>query len=345
MGSLLLDLDVYGSHMHACLLRLPTEKECVLTWPSDNDGLFNQPDMEFNLGVDMFQPTSWTGSNSNGPTSVSSPSFPAHRASPLLLQDALDTWQQRFNSEWALLSADDGPAQGDATVENATSPCADASQTVPTLPALTTVRSLSDLNVDLYTLSSFIPKPPTDISQPLSWKDKDFAIDKTFQLSQRFIEVLNKLYPRFLETAPISSAGSGSALRPDPSFDQASFLLVLSCYQRLVDAYDDIFGNMQACLNRSSTTAREDYVQMPDVRVGDFSLPNSSALQITLILQLARHLLRRLGDIIKWVDSGYIDASSNDLTSLTLKAVYTRESDLITRINVLRNTLISLNIL
>lgn len=328
---------------------------------------FDQPEMDFDLGVNIFQPSaiSWTGSNSTGAASGSSPSFPAstdfpQHTSPFLSQDALDTWQQRFNREWAMLSASDAPVRGDSAVENAPSPYAAPSQGASSLPALATVRGLSDLNVELYTLSSVIPKPPTDISQPLSWKDKDFAIDKTFQLSQRFIEVLNKLYPRFLETAPLrsgdsmsssNSESSLSALPPTPSFDQASFLLVLSCYQRLVDAYDDIFGNMQACLNRSSTTAREDYVQMPDVRVGGFSLPNSSALQITLILQLARHLLRRMGDIIKCVDSSFTAMSAdglhstNDLTSLTLKAVYSRESDLIARINTLRNTLVSLNIL
>ncbi|KAI2626421.1 hypothetical protein GGR54DRAFT_636992 [Hypoxylon sp. NC1633] len=163
------------------------------------------------------------------------------------------------------------------------------------------------------------------------------------------------MYPRHPEKSSLSPTRSPAHDSASPvsgscrpiSFDQSSFLLVLSCYQRLIETYDDIFGNMQACLDRSSVTAREDYVQMPDVKVGSFSIPDSSALQITLILQLARHLIRRMGIIIKNLNprpNAAIDGA-NDLLSLTFKALSIRESDLIERINKLRNTLVSLDIL
>lgn len=224
------------------------------------------------------------------------------------------------------------------------------SQLTHSLP-LAVVRGLSDLNVELFTLSSSIPKPPTSTSQPLSWKNKDFAIDKTFQLSQKLIEVLDKLYPRYRTTArdcsTLQYTKEPEFLNQSISFDHASLLLVLSCYQRLIEAYNDIFGNMQACLDRSATTMPEDYVQMPNMKVGSFSLPNSSALQITLVLQLARHLLQRMGVIIKALDQsrGAVSDDMNDLISLTFKTVNTREIDLIGRINKLRNTLVSLDIL
>ena len=216
---------------------------------------------------------------------------------------------------------------------------------------LSTIRDLSDLNVEMFTLSSTIPKPPTSISQPLSWKNKDFAIDKTFRLSQRLIEVLDKLYPRnsesnsYIMTPPQEDALPVLALNYPPSFDQSSFLLVLSCYQRLIETYHDIFGNMQACLDRFVVTAREDYVQMPDMKVGSFSVPDSSALQITMVLQLSRHLLRRMGTIIKSLDTNSNGATTNDLMSLTFKAINTKEDELIETINKLRNSLLSLDIL
>jgi len=266
-----------------------------------------------------------------------------------------------------MLSAAEIPVQGQLpTPQN-------AAEKVPGLSAISTIQSLSDLNVELYTHAVTVPNPPKSLVEPLSWKDKDFAIDRTFQLSQRFIDILNTHYPRYLQSAalsatntPASSAPSNShhsgsnSDRPPLSIDQASFLLILSCYLRLIDTYDNIFGNMQACLDRASVTAREDYVSLPNVKFGSFSLPNSSALQITLILQLARHLLNRMGEIIGSIE---LSESSSTVTSdiidnnealspglehsmsPTLKALNHREKALIKRVNTLRNTLIDLNIL
>ncbi|OTA54843.1 hypothetical protein K449DRAFT_389072 [Hypoxylon sp. EC38] len=66
---------------------------------------------------------------------------------------------------------------------------------------------------------------------------------------------------------------------------------------------------------------------MPDMKVGSFSLPNSSALQITLVLQLARNLIKRMGFIIKALDQSQNlkSCDTNDLMSLTFKAVNFRE--------------------
>lgn len=260
------------------------------------------------------------------------------------------TWQYRFNQEWAMLSAEQQSPQGGGIVRPCTGTPRAKSQEIQNL-RLSTIRGLSDLNVEMFTLSSTIPKPPGCISQPYSWKDKDFAIDETFQLSQRLIEVLDKLY--------LSNSGSNSCTTKPPredelpvlapndfaSFDQSSFLLVLSCYQRLIETYHDIFGNMQACLDRSTVTAREDYVQMPDLKVGSFSVPDSSALQITMVLQLSRHLLRRMGAIIKSLKTNCNGGGTNDLMSLTFQVVNTREDELIETINNLRNSLRSLDIL
>ncbi|KAI4859941.1 hypothetical protein F4820DRAFT_131413 [Hypoxylon rubiginosum] len=341
---------------------METNSPQPITVPMDTSTAeFNQPGLDFELGPNIFSndQTAWSGPTFVDSASSSSTAFGLSRGSPVSVaqlqsQDTLDTWQYRFNQEWAMLSAEQQPTPD----INSPQKQHDVSETTAcetsNLP-LATIRDLSALSVDLFTLSSAVPKPPVSISQPLSWKNKDFAIDKTFQLSQTFIESIDKMYPRHPENSSLSPTQSpayhssppiSGSCRPT-SFDQSSFLLVLSCYQRLIETYDDIFGNMQACLDRSSVTAREDYVQMPDVKVGSFSLPNSSALQITLILQLARHLIRRMGIIIKTLNQGPNAATddASDLMSLTFKALSTRESDLVERINKLRNTLVSLDIL
>ncbi|KAL9626947.1 MAG: hypothetical protein Q9164_007749, partial [Protoblastenia rupestris] len=150
--------------------------------------------------------------------------------------------------------------------------------------ALSTIQELSNLNVRLYEHASMIPKPPQATTESLSWKGKDFAMDKTFELSQSMIELLNRIYPRYGETPlhktlkrKMSNVESSKSRKEGssaisqrsqtlPCIDQGSMLLVLSCYLRLIDTYDNIFGNMQACLDRSSVTPSEDYVSLPCVK-------------------------------------------------------------------------------
>ncbi|KAI0383341.1 hypothetical protein F5Y04DRAFT_251094 [Hypomontagnella monticulosa] len=287
-----------------------------------------------------------------GSASSSSPVFAISANLPptkLHFQDAIDTWQDRFNHEWAMLSSEQQTLPERSDLVGQTVFSGEQAQDLFGLH-LIAVWELSDLNVELFTLSSAIPKPPSSTLQPLSWKNKDFAIDKTFQLSQKFIEVLDKAYlcrPRGSTANSMSPTVCGAEPSEPGMLDQASFLLVLSCYQRFIEAYDNIFGNVQACLDRSAITAPEDYVRMPDMKVGAFSLPNSSALQITLVLQLARHLIQRMGLIIKslgqsWASDG---DNMNDLLSPIFKAINERDKNLIERIHKLRNTLVSLDIL
>ena len=267
-------------------------------------------------------------------------------------------WQQTFNHEWAMMESQHPVITTDTPYRSP--PGGDTMNAPKTACHLTTIRELSDLNVDLYAHEASVPKPPANLEEPISWKNKDFAIDRTFYLSQRLIEIVNKRYPRFLETArmqtPESTPDSAHESGPtEPPIDQGSCLLILSCYTRLIETYDRIFANMQGCLDRSSVTARDDYVNMPSVQVGSFSLPHSSSLQIVLILQLARQLLTRMGQIIKAVQpenrKNHPDASASEsaigglLLSRTLDTVSAEEDSLMKRITKLRSTLIELNIL
>lgn len=259
-----------------------------------------------------------------------SPSSPAH-------SNYHNDWQARFNHEWAMLSAEQAGENGTSTgtsrngsASSTTAVSVPSDKPRPDNLPLDAVRHLTELHLDLYSLASRVPKPPTCILQPLSWKDKDVALDRTFQISYDFIAAVDRL-----------SAADGH-----PPED-ASLLLVLSCYQRLIEIYGAILGNMQACLDRSAITAPEDYVRMPDIKVGSFSLPDSSALQITLILQLARHLLRRIGAMITRLNQKSLEMTSatDPLASVTLQTVSSRENELIERITKLRNTLVTLDIL
>jgi hypothetical protein len=236
------------------------------------------------------------------------------------------------------------------------SPVSDTVDAPKTACLLTTIRELSELNVELYAHEATVPRPPASLAEPISWKNKDFAIDRTFQLSQRLIEIVNKRYLRYLETARLQTPeGTPESNAPEPQIDQGSCLLILSCYTRLIETYDRFFANMQGCLDRSSVTAREDYVNIPTVQVGSFSLPHSSSLQIVLILQLARQLLARMGEIIKAVNPEKQNDQSETtvpepatgglLLSSALNTVSAEEDRLMKRITKLRSTLIALNIL
>lgn len=60
---------------------------------------------------------------------------------------------------------------------------------------------------------------------------------------------------------------------------------------------------MQACLDRSSVTECKDHVGLPNIKVDSFAIPKTSAVQITLILHLARYLLSWMGELIKSTES------------------------------------------
>ncbi|KAK5992324.1 Isoflavipucine cluster transcription factor [Cladobotryum mycophilum] len=382
-----LEASIIGLPTNATLASSSTDQSPNSTYCHLMDQLqpSNMPPVEINL--DMLQPGGMPPGIQPSPQSQdfsdvqsrpqhsSGPSSDTVTGSPVWMWSAATTncptaseshshaqagWQQMFNQEWAMLSSQHLAASKDMSPAAVSDLAEDGSN--PQC-RIVTIRQLSDLNVELYAHAATVPKPPMSLSEPLNWKDKNFAIDRTFQLSQRLIEILNRQYPRYLETASMSGSEpvSSDALQvADIETDDGSCLLILSCYIRLVGIYDNIFGNMQACLDRSSVIAREDHAKLPDVKFGSFSLPNSSALQIVLILQLARNLLNRMGEIVK--AAGFnaqksqsnpenpnttesIEGPTNCLLPSAVKTVIYQENRLMTRITELRNTLIAMNIL
>ncbi|KAL5043107.1 hypothetical protein BDW71DRAFT_130198 [Aspergillus fruticulosus] len=266
---------------------------------------------------------------------------------------APENWQQAFDQEWAMMASQHAAS---VTETSPGLPASDGLDSPQTTCIFAMISELSQLNIDLYAHQTSVPIPPASLADPLTWKNKDFAIDRTFELSQRLIKLVNKKYPRYRETARMQTPESAlDSTMPEPQIDQGSCLLILSCYTRLIETYGRIFANMQGCLDRSSVTAPEDYVSMPSVQIGSFSLPHSSSLQIVLILQLARELLTRMSEVIKIAKpekqmdhretSAPEPAGGSQLLSSALNDVAAEEDRLMNKINKLRSTLITLNIL
>ena len=226
------------------------------------------------------------------------------------------------------------------------------------------VRKLSDINVQLYQhvarISSLhdLRSKASITSEALGTDAKNgkrFAIDQTFKLSLLLIEALNHLYSRLLYTSsshalpnsPPNSGGttSGPYLPGTASLDQGSILLVLSSYLRLIEAYDITFRSVQASLteNQAAMTGKEAprHLALPQLTIGAFSPPASSAVQITLIVHLGEMLLAQIRRLIgsmessAGLDSG-AEGGGESLGDTTLRAIRAKESETMKRINSIK---------
>ena len=72
----------------------------------------------------------------------------------------------------------------------------------------------------------------------------------------------------------VASSLAGTSSRPSSAFplyvDEATTLMILSCYCRLTDIYVSIFQKMQACINhpRSPMIEQDHFVVLPRLQVG-----------------------------------------------------------------------------
>lgn len=166
------------------------------------------------------------------------------------------------------------------------------------------VRELADLNVRLIDHFSTLPaplKPSTDQATG-SLQSRFFAIDQTFALTKALITVLKRLYlhlddPQF----------------DRPSIDQATTLLILSCYYRLMDIYESIGRNIQSCSQNPQMPwpGDEAVVTLPSLQIGSFSPdqlqdgeserpPSLStvSMHMMVMLMLSSQLCEQLRDVI-----------------------------------------------
>ncbi|KAL5385756.1 hypothetical protein DPSP01_004539 [Paraphaeosphaeria sporulosa] len=89
------------------------------------------------------------------------------------------------------------------------------------------------------------------VSPPSAFAPKVIAIDQTFTLTRRFIDII--------KACSVRSAG------------QATVLLFLSCYHRLVDIYQSLFEKMELCThNPHAIIPKGITLNMPATQVGSY---------------------------------------------------------------------------
>ena len=199
--------------------------------------------------------------------------------------------------------------------------------------------------------------------------ENEFAIDRTFSLSQEFIEILQKLCPCSPDSSrrsnnpkqppslqkPLRSANNSENNTPRDQaasrrpLDEASGLLILSIYLRVINIYDAIFAHTQACIKERGEKST---MRLPHLAIGAFSLPPCSAMQLTLIIQLAEQLLALLREIIGSMDinvqsgnedsaNGYRQSGSGSaVLEATLISLRDREREVVKRMMHVRRLLL-----
>ena len=175
---------------------------------------------------------------------------------------------------------------------------------------------------------------------------KLFAIDQTFTLTKNLIDILKRLYKHIdqslagpstdtsvdpmlyseisdKDSSPLAQLSEASLLHPrtqatpdcahTPRLDQATVLLILSCYYRLMDIYESIFGHMQACAKHSTTPISDDgrTVTLPPLQVGSYASPmlektdmgappslSAISMHMMVIFMLSSQLCDQLREVI-----------------------------------------------
>lgn len=230
--------------------------------------------------------------------------------------DLINPLLQDFPSPWPLDSGEfststNQESQGvigsrGPVPETPKTPFLDPSIQEPPVSKVHYVRQLAELNIGLYDHAATLPPKTTkttnstnEASKKAPTKDgKPFAIDQTFHLTQTLINILSRLYPHTRNHAPFPPKDNLPQSHPD----QGTILLILSCYNRVMDIYEVIFHHMQGCICHSITPTMADgqTITLPPVRIGSFAPSNTSAIamQMMLIIMLASRLFDQLQDVV-----------------------------------------------
>jgi Fungal Zn(2)-Cys(6) binuclear cluster domain len=222
-----------------------------------------------------------------------------------LLQDLPSPWpldsgefSTSTNQEWQGVVGSRGPGP-----ETPKTPFLDPSIQEPPVSKVHYVRQLAELNIGLYDHAAALPPKTTNSTNNASKKaptkgGKRFAIDQTFHLTQTLIDILSRLYPHTSNDITFSPKDNLPQSQPD----QGTILLILSCYNRVMDIYEVIFHHMQGCIRHSITPTMTDgqTITLPPVRIGSFAPSDTSAIaiQMMLIIMLASRLFDQLQDVV-----------------------------------------------
>ncbi|EPE33800.1 hypothetical protein GLAREA_06813 [Glarea lozoyensis ATCC 20868] len=183
-----------------------------------------------------------------------------------------------------------------------------------THPDTSSAESGADTRSDVETATKIIQNqyPANHEAQ----ETEEFPIDDTFHLTTALLDIVCYLNEFRTDVSHITTetAGNSSNKRPQPNkivswedvvetrgdarqgvcdrtVDKATVMLVISCYTRLMDVYECLFGHIKACVEKAILPRNNagQLVSLPAVRVGSFQVPTSKAipLQVMTLLQLS----------------------------------------------------------
>ncbi|KAL7907580.1 hypothetical protein GGI35DRAFT_470180 [Trichoderma velutinum] len=173
---------------------------------------------------------------------------------------------------------------------------------------ITWISKLSQLNIELHRIMHSIPPigvwqeywtNPTGPNAAQINEEKDLAIDRTMELSNQYIEILNHVFPYFRSAAK-EDGNTLAALSP---LSEPPQLLVLSCYSCLIESYDKILQHIKACANirlEMDVKAAEALtpIALPGLCIGTFEIAPSSSMKIIVLMHIMEIMMARVRRLI-----------------------------------------------
>ncbi|KAK2798321.1 hypothetical protein FQN50_008877 [Emmonsiellopsis sp. PD_5] len=248
----------------------------------------------------------------------------------------LDVSRSPFQHETAMsvpCTSTSIPPDGDAPAAK------DIMRDTPTTPTQY-VRQLADLNVGLCENAAKLPPEsikPSDVIASLG--GRVLAIEDSFRLIQSLMDVVNAVYS--WPHAPTEQIPQGSATPSPFSFitrnttctrgsrlgpiapsdrvpDQATVLLVLSCYERAMDIFQIVLTHIESCLKNPvlPISSNGSPALLPQLQIGSFQPPTESAaaMKMLLFLIMAQQLFDQLQHVLrvpKYNEIGCLDGNGD----------------------------------
>ncbi|KAF5013223.1 hypothetical protein FDECE_737 [Fusarium decemcellulare] len=165
------------------------------------------------------------------------------------------------------------------------------------------VRQLSELNATLCEFASSLP-PASAWDNPENYplEDKEAAMGTVLSLSQTFIEVLTELSSQPSANLPLSEGEMPPLREIQPAvgtsiLDQASQLLILSTYLRVIDLYHTVLEHVIACVKQkqkaSDINQVEDFWHLPPLTVGKLTMKSTDITQVLIVVHMIEIMIRR----------------------------------------------------
>lgn len=165
------------------------------------------------------------------------------------------------------------------------------------------VRMVADLNAESYVFTNSIPSVEDCLNEEGEYRPvarREFALDQMLKLSQRFIDVLSKLF-----TATKSTTST---------VDAASELLIVSTYMRVIETYQLLLQHTSQCAKGHLQTAKapehaevtESFYKLPALMVGGFTMESSTATHAELVVGMVEAMMGRERVLLRGILKGAV---------------------------------------